>query len=147
MCENVIKTIIADYGGGDIGKSSAIKEVYNQIKRSYPQCVELDYYFDGDIRSIFEINKTKIGIESQGDPYSRQPVSLDSFLQKGCDIIIVACRTKGDTIEKVRNFERYHGYRIIWAQHHINKSVNVQLNTIYTRSIVQMVDDIMNGVL
>ena len=72
---------------------------------------------------------------------------MEEFLKVGCDIIVVACRTKGDTIENVRDFERKHGYQLIFAQHSINKLAKDSLNVLYAKYIVQMIDQIINGTL
>jgi len=143
---SVIKTIIVDYGAGEIGKSSAIKEVYEEIKRVYPNLIRLrPTRGGGDINALININGVIIGIESEGDPNSRMYDSLDNFLICKCDIIIATCRTKGDTIEKVRDFEKLHNYRLIYAQHYFNCSLSFKLNKLYAKSIVKIIDEIMTG--
>jgi len=145
---SIIKTVIANSGGGGIGKSSAIKQVYEEVKRRYPHLVELRATLDtGDINALISISGFVIGIESQGDPNSRMYASLKDFVAQNCDIIVCACRTKSDTLASVRDLEHTHNYRLIFAQHYINASIKDSLNTLYAKSIVQMIDDIMNGKL
>jgi hypothetical protein len=141
----MIKTVIVNRGVGEQGKTTSIKKVYRVLKQTYPQVIILSEFDDGDIRAIIEIGGVKIGIESQGDPYSRQGGSLRNFVNEGCDIIVVACRTKGDTLNNVYDLEHKHGYRIIFAQHLINASIKDYLNDLYAKEIVQMIDSILNN--
>ncbi len=144
----MIKTVIVDSGGGNIGKSSAIKQVYEEIKRRYPQLLKLRPTTGGeDINALLNINGVIVGIESQGDPNSRMYDSLKDFVAQNCDIIVCTCRTKSDTIASVRELESNHGYRLIFAQHYINASVKDYLNVLYAKGIVQIIDEIMNGTL
>ena len=77
----------------------------------------------GDILTTVELNGTKIGFESQGDPNSR--VITQDTLRKladktfnielgDCDIIICAVRTEGNTIRKVDEIALKFGYHTIW---------------------------------
>lgn len=141
----MIKTAIVNRGVGEQGKTSSIKEVYKALKQTYSQLIILSEIDNGDVKAIVEIDGIKIGVESQGDPYSRQGESLQNFVNVGCEIILVACRTKGDTINNVYELENNHGYRLIFAQHYINASVKNYLNVLYAKGIVQIIDDIMTG--
>lgn len=142
----MIKTVIADAGGGGIGKSSAIKQVYEEIKKKYPHFIDLRPPITvGDINALIEINGIIIGIESQGDPGSRMYKSLEDFVNQRCDIIVCACRTKSDTKAAVIKLGSVHSYRLIYAQHLINSSIKDVLNHKYALSIVSIIDDILNG--
>ncbi len=135
------KVILADYGRGGQGKSAAIKAVYKALTEGF-EAVKVENYVDnGDIKAELTINGCRIGIESQGDPGSRIYASLKEFAQNNCDVIIVACRTKSDTIEEVRHLTEK-GYKIIWAQHMISKdfeSHQARLNAIYAQNILAVV--------
>lgn len=139
-----MKTIIVNRGVGEQGKTTSIREVYNALKQKYPQLIIHSELDNGDVKAIIEIDGVKIGIESQGDPYSRQGESLRNFVNEGCDIIVVACRTKGDTLNNVYDLEQKNGYRIIFAQHLINVSIKHHLNNLYAKEIVQIIDSILN---
>jgi hypothetical protein len=66
-----------------------------------------------DVCAIMSLLDVRIGFESQGDPSSRLPYTLRRFVELGCDIIVCACRTRGETAAAVR---RLHGdgYDIEW---------------------------------
>lgn len=151
MKSNVTKTVIANYGAGGQGKSTTIKAVYEEIKRRYPHLVKLrPTKGGGDTSALFSINNITIGIESQGDPNSRLFESLDEFIKENCDIIIAACRFKGDTTNAINDLF-HHGYRLIWAQNPIHKDSPItqdRLNThYYVNYILEIFDDILTGTL
>lgn len=145
------KTIIANYAIGSLGKSSSIKAVFEKIKKKYNHSI-LDLFDDGDIRAIIHLtdHDIKIGLESQGDPNSRMKETMDIFIEEHCDIIIAACRTKGDTINKIYEMRSKNGYGIIWAQNIISgkQEYNVDLiNDIYSTSILEIIDNLLSGKL
>jgi hypothetical protein len=68
-----------------------------------------------DIKGTITINGILVGIESQGDPGCRMPVSMDEFVAMGCNIIYTACRTRSTTLNEVFELHRLHGYEVIYA--------------------------------
>ncbi len=121
------KTIIALYGCADIGKSSTIKEVHRQLLFSHRNAQPVDLidgnFYYGDILTAIALGGVKIGFESQGDPNGRT-VTEDSLRElggevsegrlTGCDIVVCASRTSGQTMDKVRELAAEYDYRIIW---------------------------------
>lgn len=106
------KLIIANRGRGSQGKSSSIKAVFRKLSSLYPYEIIAD---NGDIKAIVEVEGVRVGIESQGDPDSRMMQSMNDFMAKECQIIVTACRTKGDTYNKVVEMNEQNGYDLIWA--------------------------------
>ena len=88
--------IIAIYGVGDSGKTTAIKRFFNKY-------VNEDYGFEDvvdqskenckDILITAKYGDIKVGVSSQGDSDYFVNKALDAFAE--CDIVICACRTKG----------------------------------------------------
>lgn len=142
-----MKTVIANRGVEKQGKTTSIKKVYAELKQKYPQLIIHSELDNGDVKAIVEIGGIKIGIESQGDPYSRQGQSLQDFLAAGCEIILVACRTKGDTMTNVLNLGKKNEYRIIFAQNYVNFELKEALNYTYAICVLNMIDDIINNKL
>jgi hypothetical protein len=56
-----------------------------------------------------------MGIESQGDPNSRIFKSLPFFVNKECDIILCACRNRGETVWEVEKLHKDFDYDIVWG--------------------------------
>ncbi len=139
--------VIANSGKENQGKSSSIKEVFNQLSVAYSSNILIN---DGDIKATIDINGVLIGIESQGDPYSRMQQSMDDFVSMGCQIIVVACRTKWGTYNKIIDLNTSHGYDIIWASN--DKTVISQnhmdiLNDRYAKRVIQLIMDRINGII
>lgn len=134
------KVIIVNYGAGGQGKSTALKAVCKALIEGLENVKIENYLDDGDVKAELTVNGFRIGIESQGDPESRVYASLKEFAQNHCNIIITACRTKGDTIEEVRLLGEK-GYKIIWAQHMISEfeSFQARLNAMYAQNILAVV--------
>lgn len=143
------KIIIADYGAGNLGKTSSLRVVFEKLKTTYPGARIEKYTDTGDIRAVFHLKEgIRIGMETQGDPRSRMPGSMDLFVQEACDIIITACRTKGDTIQKVYELRDKHGYEIIWAQHIISSAGTnspALLNEIYAGAVQTLIREVISG--
>ena len=70
--------------------------------------------------SIFDMNGVKVGVESAGDPGSNMESTMESFVESGCAVIVTACRTRGNTFDKVKDYlGRDNGYSILWLTHYI----------------------------
>lgn len=121
---NSLKLIIADRGPGSIGKTTSIRKVFNILQSKHPSTTIVHEpvgtivfpLTSGDVNATIQIGGTLIGIESQGDPGCRMPKSIDDFIAKGCEIILVACRNQGATINKVIDLEKHNGYTVLWLQ-------------------------------
>lgn len=122
------KIVIANSGFAYTGKSTSIRYVYELLSSRYhPNIIEPKegYNPNQDIKAIIDIPQSdghmvKVGIESQGDPGSRQMKSIDEFVNNGCEIILVACRVKGTTKTKVLSLQR-NDWQVIWFKNSIMK--------------------------
>lgn len=123
------KTVIANKGLAEQGKSASIKLVTEEILKNFKNATYQAYIVDikqktitkselsykGDITVLIEIDGIKIGVESQGDPQSRIFYSLPFFVQNECDIVLCACRNRGDTVWEVEKLHDNNNYDIIWT--------------------------------
>lgn len=114
-----MKNIYAIYGRAEIGKTSTIREIYNLLIEKFGKKIIVEtetniFSHKGDIRVTVKINGKLIGIESQGDPDSRLKASLDIFVKVNCDIILCATRTRGTTVDFVKQLEQE--YNINWIK-------------------------------
>jgi len=104
------KTIIQLSGAANRGKSEIIKMVFEHLYESYPEYAIIfdDGKWSGDVKAMLFVQGAKVGIESQGDPNSRQEQSIDDFVNLGCDVILIASRTRGMTVDSIRkNMKNY----------------------------------------
>lgn len=107
------KTIIANYGDWDLGKTKSINLAYAKLKEVATNDVILHTDKD-DVCALMEINGVKVGICSQGDPRSCQRGWMETLYAKDCTIILAACRYNGATAELIESYENK-GYRVFWT--------------------------------
>ena len=119
-----MKLIIANRGARDIGKTASIKNVFTTLYAKYAATTKIYEPKNVadlpkswvDVKAIMTIGDVLVGIESQGDPGSRMQESVKHFIKKGCEIMLVACRNQGDTINTIKDLEKKHGYTVLWLQ-------------------------------
>ena len=98
-----MKKVIALKGRTNIGKTSTLKIFIDMLSEKFPP-EKIEHHIDGhDVRVVYTMKGIKVGIETQGDPYSRLPNSLVLFNDLGCKIIVCACRSSGATVEAVKS--------------------------------------------
>lgn len=116
------KVVIANCKQAQNGKSTSIRYVFEILSKRYPyRVIEPMTGYDPaqDVEAIIDIPQpngqiVKVGIESMGDPgYARPHKSIVDFLNADCEIILVACRIKGKTIDEVRKL-RSSQWQVIW---------------------------------
>ena len=138
-----MKTIISIFGTEDTGKTSVIKNIFYKLNQDNTfNNVDLA---PNEVKAIGMYNNKLIGIESVGDPDSRQGKSLQEFVDKGCEIIICASRTKGETKENVDNIVKNHNYQLIRTSNFfggIKGMLNnqIDLNTEFSIAILKLID-------
>lgn len=146
------KLVIANRGAGQIGKSTAIKAVFDLLTRKGYNLLEREFQ-RGDIKAIFEISGIKVGIESQGDPDSNMEKSMEEFVKKNCSIIVTACRTKGSTYSKVAEYlGKDESFDILWYAHYVYQvpgadAIRDKLNEAYAQQVLELIEGRINGTI
>jgi hypothetical protein len=144
------RVIIAVRGRGQVGKSTALRVVFDQLDNlgnfnliEPPSRPILPPPFDITATGTFA-GKT-IGIETQGDPPgTRQMRSLTNFANANCNIIICACRTSGETVQNIITTANRFNYEIIWTSHLFGETAGLairrnELNDVFANMIVDLV--------
>lgn len=112
------KTIIANYGYSNVGKTTSIKLVYNKLHQliTDENCRDLHSPEDnnGDLCAVLTINNVKVGISSLGDKCPEHAEWLDELVAEECDIILAACQPQGKTEEKIESLQS--DYRVLWTE-------------------------------
>lgn len=152
------KTIIAVHGRAAEGKSETIKKVCENILRDFPNAIPSKTpNYSGDILLTIQLDKIKIGFESQGDPNSR--MIYDDTIKKladielnkelgGCDIIICATRTGGMTVKKVDKIANIYGYNTLWISSFFSPKLNNSvLNNKAANNIINIINALIIGQL
>lgn len=120
--------IIALQGKSNMGKSTALGRLVMdlcdrgakllEVKKDFEENVsdkveeERKRCFGGenvevkDFAAILDYRGKKIGVVTQGDTRKCMDYWFDDFiLVQGCDVVVCACRTKGETIEKLEEIK------------------------------------------
>ncbi len=146
------KTIIANYGTENVGKTTSIKLVYNKLHQiiTDENCRDLHSPEDnnGDLCAILTINNVKVGISSLGDKCSEHAAWLDELVGEECDIILAACHDYDDTTNKIYSLKAK-GYQIYWTENarfyeEINKTVHKAPKALTSRLNENWADEIAN---
>lgn len=104
-----MKKIINVFGKAEIGKTTVIKTAYAKMKN-----INFSDIPNGDICEIIQTgNGRLIGFASAGDPDSNQGNDIQSLIDKKCDIIVCASRTKGNTSKKVEGYAADNDYLLM----------------------------------
>lgn len=115
----VQKTIIANYGTENVGKTTSVKLVYNKLHQliTDENCRDLHSPEDnnGDLCAILTINNIKVGVSSLDDKCDEHAEWLDELVGEECDIILAACHDNDETTKKIYSLEKK-GYRILWTE-------------------------------
>ena len=109
QCIPTEKHIIGLYGRAESGKTPTMKKVFRMLQTKYPEHeIVFEPTTSYDAKGTFFVGNAKVGIEGQGDPNSRQEQSINDFVNLGCDVILVASRTRGMTVDSIRkNMKNY----------------------------------------
>jgi hypothetical protein len=119
-----MNTIIALRGVANRGKTASIKRVYDLLKGAYSKAMFQEIVVGVDIQIIITIDGVKVGIESQGDPNSRQLKSLKTFVKVGCKVIVCATRSYGMTVDAVNSLSKQ--YNIQWLEKQATQTKRAQ---------------------
>ena len=134
-----MKYIICDFATSNWGKTKTLLKVIEILKTKVKPTIEEQ--IGEDKFAVFDINKKKIAINTQGDPNSYLEEGLERAIDMNADIIICASRTKGATISYIYNHAK-NGYEIVWFSNFHADDVNFTntslLNDLTAESIVKL---------
>ena len=106
------KTIIANCGEGNKGKTSSIRTLYRKLcEATGKEDQEKEAEQKEDICEVVKINEVFVGISSFGDTRQVIKEHIDELKGKGCEIIVTACRNNHGMIKLLK--ECAQGYRLM----------------------------------
>lgn len=139
------KTIIGIYGTANVGKSTTLRSLGSQLVSS--GATTTDNMRTWEYRAVFNYLQTKLGLQTFGDHFTLVEEGLNHFLNNHCDLIVIATKRYGDTIDTVGAFAGDNGYRIIWiAPYEVRDgSIETQVIKDYSAShILLTINDIIS---
>lgn len=134
-----MKKIIAVGGVANAGKTTTLKLVKEELLLRPGAVVVKDFVNKSDIKIIIRIGGLLIGIESNGDPTSRvREEELKSFIEAGCDVIICATRTSGNTYNVPNLYrDRYEVVRV--DKPRVDESAHRKANADVAKEIIELI--------
>jgi len=142
------KTIIAVSGTANIGKSMTISSLGRQIVAAGGTAP--DDVTTKDYRAVIKYLSKIIGVQTYGDTEDLVQSGLDALLNHNCDIIVIASKGYGATVDAIGAFAGTNGYRLIWTSPYEVRDGSIPTTTIkdYGAShLLLMINDIISGSL
>ena len=127
-------TIIVIVGTGNSGKTISTKNLYAKLGGTIPDAKEI-----GNDSDILEYNGKKIGFASMGDFEEVLLENIKILLKRGCDVIIVTCRSKGGTQDVIISQYGTHEVYCIWKPRAEDKSTQNKINTCTQNQILKLI--------
>ena len=168
---NAMKTIIAIKAPGNRGKTHSVMAA----ARSFPMSdVEhFQYYPDGFTfgpnpswvlcrgKCSYAGKDKVVGFSSEGDSLELVENGLKALTGNGMfpDVIVLACRSKGDSVFAIRKFATEHGYNVIWTSNYCGRTYGcngfegeacaqfpngTDLNGIFAENIVSLISKLLS---
>lgn len=136
-----MKAIICMQGKANIGKTHTLRKVYEKLNSHEKTILEQP---NDDIYATIKMGDFLIGIVTQGDPMSGLKERLNELMQKSCDIIVCASRSKGYTVEDVENSALQNGYSLIWSSPFVteDKTLRETCQDYMAQSIINLINSI-----
>ena len=102
------KTLLAIYATESVGKTTSIKNFYeNFLSKHSSQIKNIFSFCEDDPNDVYKIvelqNGVKIGVCSFGDDGSSYE-KLNNFANQDCKVIVCASRTKGASVDSINIF-------------------------------------------
>ena len=123
-------------GWASMGKTSAIRATAGKMGVDLPEK-------ESDFCDHIAWKGEQVGFASMGDPGSSQEESLARLMQKGCEVIVGACRTRGNTTNTAMDLARKFGYTIIWTTPFNLISLKEELNDIYSDAVIRVIETVI----
>lgn len=139
--------VIALFGRGNIGKTRCLGHLINLIYRETEGC---NHLFEGqDMRVTLNYLGHSITICTWGDNEYEERLNIDKIREDNPDIAIVATRTKGETVEKVKRFCEDNHYPLKWVEKYVASFDDISgqeyLNNLQAEQILDYVLGLIKG--
>ncbi|WP_421751085.1 hypothetical protein [Croceimicrobium sp.] len=142
------KTIIALWGTANVGKSMTLARLGRQLQRS-GAITQADVKRE-EYRAIFNYQSHIIGLQTYGDFVHVVDKGLNEFLKENCDIIVIASKSYGATVDALGAFAGSHGYRLIWASPYQVRDRSIatdRINEYCARHLFNIINDTIANIL
>ena len=110
-----MKILLDVFGPANKGKSTAIIDAFCKLSgRDEKDFFDVDGNLkSGDITEVLTINGKKVGFVSHGDNGNNKNI-LSRLVEKKCDIIVCASRTRGSSLNNVKEIAEHNSFQIVY---------------------------------
>lgn len=126
-----MRRIIALYGHAECGKSATMNFLREMIREN-GRSISSNPPYEGEKRETFLYKEQVICLCPGGDDLTTVQGNFEYANSKNADIIITACRTKGDTVKVVNNKAREFGIVVEWFrksyEYHLSEDTQTLCN-------------------
>ncbi|MGQ1929133.1 hypothetical protein [Ornithobacterium rhinotracheale] len=136
------KQIIVLFGRAQIGKTSTLNILMGLLDEKLK--VKDDDLIKDRRESIVYKGKN-IAVTTPGDDGYQVSENINFFKGKKCDVFITATRTKGSTVEKLKEYATEIGVEIVWMDKNLAKKLKKEVNTIQAKDIKALIDLFVEG--
>lgn len=141
-----MKAMIVVSARRETGKSSALVCLAGCLPFDGGQ-VEHTERDGGDLLAIGLYRGVRVGMVTQGDPRSHQEEWLRQCTERGCEIIVTACRLTKPTTDCVKNAADEGGYRQVWTAHYAapgtSEEVRTELNRLFAGHLIELMNQLI----
>lgn len=138
--------VIALFGRGYTGKTRCLGHLINLIHGEGKGC---NYLFEGqDARVTLDYKGHRITICTWGDNEYEEGLNIEKIRQDNPDIAVVATRTKGSTVEIVRQFcEKEMGCPLKWVEKYVasfnGEAGQAFMNNLQAEQILEYIKELL----
>ena len=144
------KTIIGVWGTANKGKSTTIRTLGRNLKNNGAQ-TENDVEKYNEYQAVFDYRGIKVGLQTYGDVASLVEEGLEELELKGSDIIVIATKSYGRTVDHLGEFAGIHDYRVLWVTpieiYNVEEGEIHQMKYYSASQLEVMINDIIDGIL
>lgn len=142
------KTIIGVYGTANIGKSKTINRLGHLIgENGGSSDNNINFY---DYFAVFSYKSACVGIQTYGDYKFAVEEGLGKFKEQNCEVIVIASKQYGGTVDVLNEFAKDNDFRVIWVTPYqvLDGSIDIdELKNYSAQHLLRMVNDVIDGSL
>lgn len=140
------KTIIGVYGTANTGKSKTINRLGHLISENGGTTSnDINYK---DYFAVFSYKSACVGIQTYGDYKSAVVEGLRKFKEQSCEVIVIASKQYGGTVDVINEFATDNDFRVIWVTPYqvLDGSIDIdRLKNYSAQHLLRIVNDVIDG--
>ena len=134
-----MKQIIALCGRSNTGKTNTLNYLIGLLDKSQEADITA---LTRDRRVVISYNNKKIAITTCGDNGEELKRNIKFFEENGCDILVTATRSKGETKDIINRYAQKIKTNIIWIEKNIARRLTARINQTQAEDIQAVINNL-----